>query len=174
MKKSVVVLAALFLLSVVVGDAFGQVQYTVAGLGGQIAVGINNSGQVLGSQNPFCSGGSTQYIPGGGTIPHGLNDSGEVVGEVTYGVLGGGFNYYAFLYSGGVMQGIEIPPGNVGSRAFGINNLGQIAGYAWPPDRTGPHAFLDSGGNSQDLGTLGRSGQLGLWHQRQRTGRGTS
>ena len=40
------------------------------------------------------------------------------------------------------------------SQAYGINNSGQIVGWSWNSNNAG-HAFLDSGGTMQDLGTLG-------------------
>jgi probable HAF family extracellular repeat protein len=43
------------------------------------------------------------------------------------------------------------------SYAYGINNSGQIAGYAQTIGNTNYHAFLYSNGSMQDLGTLGGS-----------------
>src|SRR5204862_282670 len=39
--------------------------------------------------------------------------------------------------------------------AYSINNLGQVAGYAYTATNAGQHAFLYSGGVMRDLGTLG-------------------
>jgi probable HAF family extracellular repeat protein len=49
--------------------------------------------------------------------------------------------------------------GGTDSVAFGINDRGQVAGYAFGPAGSNPagfvHAFLWLGGTTTDLGTLG-------------------
>jgi probable HAF family extracellular repeat protein len=50
------------------------------------------------------------------------------------------------------------PYGNNGdnwTNPVAINNAGQVVGNAWFPNTSGSHAFLYSGGVTQDLGTLG-------------------
>ena len=48
------------------------------------------------------------------------------------------------------------------SWAYGINDGGQVAGYAYLAGNSGYHAFLYSGGVMQDLGALGGSGNYSI------------
>ena len=45
--------------------------------------------------------------------------------------------------------------GGTYSVAHGINDAGQVTGYAYLAGNSTEHAFLYSGGSLQDLGTLG-------------------
>lgn len=97
---------------------------------------INDSGFVVGTVET--SGGSSRgYIWDGDTItilptlggsrskPYGINDKGLVVGEAsTYGLP-----QHAFLWDDGVM--VDLMLGDYGSisRAYSINNLGQVVGF---------------------------------------------
>ncbi|MGA2257791.1 MAG: hypothetical protein ABSG53_24270, partial [Thermoguttaceae bacterium] len=161
MRRFIVLLHVQFLLSVVVGDAWGQVQYTLTDLGSALnidseAMGINNSGQVVwtGGVNGgavLYSGGTIQELgtlPGGtGSEAFGINDSGQVVGEsITNSMC------YAVLYSGGTIQNLGTP---LGGCATGINDSGQITGWASGSYGGHSYVFLYSGGTMQDLGTLG-------------------
>ena len=94
MRRQIVALAVLF--SVAVGNAWGQVQYTVTDLGAlpsvwQAATGINASGQVVGYGVGSGTGQALSYSNGTvtdlGTLPGGtwsnaggVNASGQVVG----------------------------------------------------------------------------------------------
>jgi probable HAF family extracellular repeat protein len=60
---------------------------------------------------------------------------------------------HAFSYQDGKMQDLGTLGGDF-STAFGINDAGQIAGYAENADRD-RHAFLYENGKMRDLGTLG-------------------
>ena len=102
------------------GSALGQVQYTVTDLGTlggtfSEALGINNSGQVVGdawtsngADHAFLySGGSMQDLGTLGMVASkatGINDSGEIVGSTTdsYG------NYHDFKCIGGVMSALVL------------------------------------------------------------------
>jgi probable HAF family extracellular repeat protein len=57
-------------------------------------------------------------------------------------------------YSGGTMTDLGTLPGTTRSRAYGINNNGQIVGSSYT-DSNQDHAFLYSGGTMTSLGTLG-------------------
>jgi probable HAF family extracellular repeat protein len=121
---------------------------------------INNRGQIVG--NAFNSGDTGHaFLYSGGTMTDlgnlpgysvavfasGINDRAQITGEVR----GPGGVEQAFLYSGGVMTGLGILPGYQLSRAFGINNSGQIVGYNYNGIA---HAFIYSKGTMTDLGTL--------------------
>jgi probable HAF family extracellular repeat protein len=62
---------------------------------------------------------------------------------------------YAFLYIGGAMTDLVTLAGLPYSCAYGINNRGQVVGWAESGLGQGySHAFLYSGGTITDLGTL--------------------
>jgi probable HAF family extracellular repeat protein len=50
--------------------------------------------------------------------------------------------------------------GGSSSRAYGINDAGQIVGWSYPAGDAAPHAFLWQNGTMTDLGTLGGSFSL--------------
>ena len=131
------------------------------------ALGINNSGDVVGTSDTsvgqrafvYTAGGSMQDLGTlGGDQSHAwaINDAGYVVG-VAQTSSGSG---HAFLYpAGGSMQDL----GTLGdaalndSTALDINNLGDVVGVS--STASSPHAFLyPSGGSMQDLGTLEGTG----------------
>lgn len=59
---------------------------------------------------------------------------------------------HAFLYSNGTMNDLGTLGGGMNSQAFGINNNGQVVGYAIMANAQ--HAFLYSGGSLLDLNNL--------------------
>ena len=138
--------------------------YTVTDLGtlraGSARIhGVNESGQAVGgSGHPH--GAETHAFfwqkQGGirdlGTLPGGdyssafaINDSGVVVGTSNTSTSTHAFSW---TFAQG-LQDLGTLPGANASSALAINNQGQIVGSS------GEHAALWSGGNIQDLGTLG-------------------
>lgn len=133
------------------------------------ASGINDNGQVVGgadgppiTQHAFLYSNGAMIDAGslGGTVLYdgffpttisagrAINNLGQIVGESAYGPHGAD---HAFLYSGGVMTDLGTLASSSQSRAWGINDHGEIVG-----DSGGfGHAFLYSGGMMTDLGTLG-------------------
>ena len=155
--RTTVLVVASFVLSLVVGKAWGQTQYTVTdlGFGGQVNA-INASGQVVGC----CGNGTgTSYavLYSNGTVTnlntvavssgwqlqdaYGINNNGQIVGQ---GVNPSG-QEDAFLYSNGTVTDL----GAINGAAFGINASGQVTGASG----TG-NAFLYSNGTMTNIGTL--------------------
>jgi probable HAF family extracellular repeat protein len=122
------------------------------------AMGINDSGQVVGSANApgyaqhaflYTGGAMTDLGTLGGihSSAYGINNAGQVVG----GAYRADGNSHAFLYTGGAMADLGTLGGSW-SVARGINNGGQVVGCAYTAGEVG-HAFLYSGGVMTDLGT---------------------
>jgi probable HAF family extracellular repeat protein len=90
--------------------------------------------------------------PGTYSNAQAINNSGQIAG-----VFGGGsVTQHAFLYSAGTFNDLGAPPNMEIATAYGINNSGQVVGWAEPsnsPDSD--QAFLYSGGAFHTLGTLG-------------------
>jgi probable HAF family extracellular repeat protein len=138
---------------------------------GTLAVGINNSGQIVGNyvggpgllathgfvysggtyttiDDPLASGrliNSSSY----GTFPSGINALGEIVGD--YSEISGG---HGFVYAGSTYITIDDPLAQANSTgASGINDLGEIVGTYG--DATGVHGFLATPGRDFDNARLG-------------------
>ena len=148
----------LFLLSAIVGDAWGAVEYTMTDIGPVAALAINDYGQVVGlsgvNDHAFLySNGVMQdlgTLPGGGiSFAYGISNNGQVVGVSTTSLNAA----HAFLYSNGIMQDLGTL-GGASSFAYGVNNSGQVVGYSQITSDNNPHAFLYSNGSIQDLNTL--------------------
>ena len=118
------------------------------------ALGINNSGQVVGVTN--VDGGSSrafiwdetnemQDLLGVISRAEAINDSGVVVGQAA------DIPDAAFIWdeANGVREIVSIGSGN--ADPFDINNSGQVVGRYWPDER----AFIwDETNGMQDIGTL--------------------
>lgn len=128
------------------------------------AEGINDAGQVTGSSSTangdihpylYTNGRMTDLgtLPGGSepgswNTGEAVNNSGEVVG---WGYGDGGFR--AILWSKGHIQDLGTL-GGPDSKAYGINDVGQITGQAYITGGIGADAFLYENGVMKDLGTI--------------------
>ena len=141
-------------------------------LDGTTAFGINNSGQVVGCYFTNVTNTSIHaFSYSGGVISDlgtlgglrsfagAINDSGQIVGfaDTASGIQD------AMMYSGnGPMAdlGTLAAPYHAYSEALGINNNGQVVGFAGANsiNGNGNHAFLYSGGSMSDLNNLIDSG----------------
>ena len=149
-------------------------------LGGLIGVGnaVNKRGEVVGASSlasqPFAcqfyynlSGQCHAFVWSHGTIKdlgtlggsssraEEINDSGEVAG---FSALAGDKFHHAFAWRHSTMIDLGTIDADNYSRAFGMNNKGQIVGQSWLFDgqnTTASHAFLWNGdGAIIDLNTL--------------------
>jgi probable HAF family extracellular repeat protein len=131
------------------------------------AVGINDAGQIAGEMY-MGNGDSHAYLYSGGTVTDlgtlggsyseatGINNSGWVVGNsytASYDLN------HVFLYDGTTMRDLGAPYIEAGgfpgvSVAYGMNDIGQIVGFAYFPGMI-RDPFLYSGGVWTDLGNLG-------------------
>lgn len=115
------------------------------------AMGINDSGQIVGEYylgGFLYSGGTMQTIP---LIPSAINNAGQIVGDArTIGMAG---QMHGFLYQGGNLTDLGTLGGPT-STAAAINNAGKVVGSAQLTNGNS-HAFLYTNGAMQDLGTLG-------------------
>jgi probable HAF family extracellular repeat protein len=159
-------------LCIVVSQPATAQRYTITDLGplggnSSLAHGINDHGQVVGyafltnnsSYHAFLySNGIMQDL---GTLDvenasavseaFAINNLGQVVG---CSMINTG-KYHAFLYSNGQMIDLGTFGGSE-SFALGINDLGEVVGWAYIAGDSERHAFLYSNGQMIDLGTLGR------------------
>jgi probable HAF family extracellular repeat protein len=139
-------------------DSGGQITL----LGSQIgtASGVNDSGEVVGSDTSF----NQAFLYASGTMTflgsldnnsevsdaNAINDAGEIVGA-SYET--GSEGREAVIFSNGQITDIgDLVAGDQESDAYGINNSGQIVGFFWPTG--GIHGFLYSDGVMTDLNSL--------------------
>ena len=106
---------------------------------------------------------STTRLSIGNGLATDVNNQGQVVG---YHSTNQGTR--AFLWSNGTLQNLGTLGGG-DSRAFAINEAGQVVGQSEHGDRR-QHAFLWQNGTMQDLGPLGASFSHANRHRRQRPG----
>jgi probable HAF family extracellular repeat protein len=118
--------------------------YTTVAFPGAVAtdaVGINNSGQIVGAYNvgggaigfEYSNGIYTSLMVPGALVTYatGINNLGQIVG---YDYIGGFANddIHGFLYSNGTYTTVDFPSG-VYNIAEGINDSGQIVGFSYIP-----------------------------------------
>jgi probable HAF family extracellular repeat protein len=143
--------------------------HNVGTLGGMntIAMGVNDTGQIVGSSNPagnpannthaflYDSGSMRDLgtLGGSTSVAYRINNNGAAVG---YSTMPGDSTYHPFYYSGGAMHDMGTLGGTDG-RANDINDSGQIVGGARDASNGGFLAFLYRGSTMQSLGTLGGS-----------------
>jgi probable HAF family extracellular repeat protein len=149
----------------------GAQSYTVTDLGvitggdETIPAAIDNHGWVAGhaytNSEPYAFLWTpTEGIRNLGTLPGGIesfalgvNDSGTVVG---FSGAESGNSAFLWTQKGGMQNLGTLGGGSIEVSANGINNSGQVVGYAVLADNTTTHAFLwTQAGGMQDLGTLG-------------------
>jgi probable HAF family extracellular repeat protein len=138
---------------IVEGDQVTSIPFEVPTGDSASPTGINDLGQVVGSigvgsgARAFFYDGSRVIdvgsTPGGGAFA--INNAGQVVGGAQT----------AFLYQEGAMTDLGTLGGDV-SRAFDINELGQVVGMSGVLDEAPgiDHAFLYEGGTMLDLNDL--------------------
>lgn len=84
-----------------------------------------------------------------------INDAGDIAGHRLIPDPDRGFAYHAFLLQDGVVTDLGTLPGHTYSFATGLNDAGQVAGYAVDPEIHGSErAFLWEDGVMTDLGAL--------------------
>ena len=144
---------AVFVLSAAAVRA--EVQYEITDLGtfdgdgGSEAYAINDLGQVTGlaQGNVFLWDDGVMTDLGFGTWGYDINESTQIVGALT----GGGTR--AFLWEEGNVTVLGNFGGNL-SVAYGVNDYGQIAGWAANSENE-LRAFIYSDGAMTDLGAFG-------------------
>jgi len=127
-----------------------------------MAYKINDESEAVGDAYSFSFGQWRSFYSGKGRLTelgsldgnetdvYSINERGQVVG---FSLKNNG-NDHAFLWQDGAMQDL-MPEVNF-SRAFDINNEGQVTGMAWMPLLSQFHAFLYQKNKPViDLGTLG-------------------
>jgi uncharacterized membrane protein len=119
---------------------FSTLDVPFAGVTGTTPQGVNNPGQIVGTYRDDV-GGIHGFLFDGSrfhalnvplaveTNPAGINDRGEIVGVYCTGLAGGACHPHGFHYHNGQFSTLDAPfPGATATRAFGINNDGQIVG----------------------------------------------
>lgn len=153
-------------------------------LGGSqsLASALNGSGRVVGysltatgATNAFLwTPGGTAGVSGnpqmqtlgtlGGDVSaaYSINDSGQITG---YSDVPASPNnrQHAFIYSAGALTDIGQKLSSLpNSYGYSINASGHVAGTAYDPSYTTPHAFFFDGSNAADLGLFGGTGSSAL------------
>jgi len=130
-------------------DSAGYQTIDFPGASGSVARGINDSGQIVGNfgAHGFLKDSKGYQVidyPGAHfTSPVGINDSGQIVGNVEFLSSDGVYTTHGFLKDSGGYHLIDYPgtdgyigPNDIGdnfSQVNGINDGGQIVGYAYIP-----------------------------------------
>jgi probable HAF family extracellular repeat protein len=129
------------------------------GDGRSSATSVNNSATVVGHYlargSPYrrpvmWAGGQMKVLGGGVGTALDVNNKNQVVGDSSFPNV----SYsQAFLYSDGQFKSLGTLPGGSSSRAFSINDSGQVVGASFTA-QFGVHAVLWSGGKMRDIGVL--------------------
>jgi len=148
-------------------DAFlysGGTTTNLGTLGGSysIALGLNNSGAVVGYSTTPSSGNFHAFVDSGGvmtdlgmlpgatsSLANGINDNGQVIG---YSYIGGIAS--SFVDSNGVMTNLGNLGGTSYTEATGINNNGEIVGTSHTAGNAAQHGFLWADGTMVDINSL--------------------
>lgn len=132
------------------------------GVGGSLAGGVNSLGQVAGRFGDRNGVGAFLYDTRNGSFtlfnfngsPDDVNDLGQMVGGLSGNDDGSG---RAFLYAGGALKNLgTLKPAHTFSRAWAVNNAGQIVGISNESffTRGDERAFLYESGAMLDLNAL--------------------
>jgi len=170
MKTLPVILVGLMAsLAIGISTARGQVSYSLEDLGVvkemeySEAVAINNQGNVAGTAYKGLETCAFHYsykfmLDAGGLNSRGfgINSTNLVVGD-TFTVVPMEPRSHAAMFKGGVAVDLGVLPGQVYSRANGVNTLGQVVGFSGPErDSLESRAFVwNSQTGMMDIGTLG-------------------
>ncbi len=127
--------------------------YSVTEVGSFGSSALNNAGQVVG-YDAFYSNGQLTTLSAltgmSGLVGASINNAGQITGFYSG---PGPCCDVPFLYSNGQVQTFGS---SVYGKGLAINDLGQVAGWTGSLlSQAGNHAFLYSGGQLKDLGTLG-------------------
>ena len=143
-----------------------QVQYVVTDLGTlggnwSVATSINDLGQIVGittladgSFQGFSWSNGQMTVLGDSFYPVDINNSGLIAGNNFSFYLGyfSSFQYHALLYNGGNITDMGSLGGGY-SRAYALNNLGQVVGQSTTNSEVS-RAFLYDNGSMKNLGVL--------------------
>jgi probable HAF family extracellular repeat protein len=141
---------------------------TIPDEGGYV-VGMNDAGEAVG----WSSGRGGQRavtwdrlgaihmlgtLPGyAHSVARGINDRGQIVGYCFNDARRNGAalteQSHAFLWEQGTMRDLGVAPGCRASRAYAINNVGQVAGWVLTADDK-THAMVWENGAMHDIGAL--------------------
>src|SRR5262245_60569378 len=136
--------------------------YSVLDLGAFTAYGLNNTGQVVGSNGGavlWRDGSLIDLGAGAASNALAVNDAGQVAG---YGTLGGSQRHAFRWDASNGFTDLGTLPNRPYSQAADLNEAGQVVGASKPINSAdaldGAHAFLwDARGGMQDLGTFGQN-----------------
>ena len=141
---------AILVFSIVLGNAFGQIQYTVTDLGAlqttgySRACGINNLGEVVGTASVGAYEHGFLYT-GGKMVDLGSpNSDGDATGINDLGQVVGVSGSYAYIYTCGHRSNLGLLAGCNFSCATSINNSGQVVGFS-QDDSLNMYAFSSDG-----------------------------